>query len=328
MAKLTNYFSHDVSALSDPKIMIMISLHGMVSYAWWWILIERLAVEEDCKLPYNKFTFAGLAIAFQISDNLAFWKQNIANAKQNVANIASANLPDLVEKFIQSLIEDCNLLDTDGTYFWSPSLQRRTAERLAKTNAILEKRREAGRLGGLAKASKYLANAKQNIANASDGHSKNSSKLANLPKEKKEKKDIIFYSTDEHDEVKQNEANASDDIDINNLFEKSDTKLNDTQSKVYRVYMSEIGEISSVTKERIDDLVVDFGANEVVNAISIASERGKGSIGYITAILNNKVKEEVIKGNGSNGRSSGNRKNKAATDSSEVDWVKETGEWI
>lgn len=328
MAKLTNYFSHDVSALSDPKIMIMISLHGMVSYAWWWILIERLAVEENCKLPYNKFTFAGLAIAFQISDNLAFWKQNIANAKQNVANIASVNLPDLVEKFIQSLIEDCNLLDTDGTYFWSPSLQRRTAERLAKTNAILEKRREAGRLGGLAKASKYLANAKQNLANASDNPSKNSSKLANLPKEKKEKKDIIFYSTDEHDEVKQNEANASDDIDINDLFEKSDTKLNDTQSKVYRVYMSKIGEISSVTKERIDDLVVDFGANEVVNAISIASERGKGSIGYITAILNNKVKEEVIKGNGSNGRNGGNRKNKAATDISEVDWNKETGEWI
>lgn len=331
MAKLTNYFSHDVSALSDPKIMIMISLHGMVSYAWWWILIERLAVEEDCKLPYNKFTFAGLAIAFQISDNLAFWKQNVASAKQNVANIANANLPDLVEKFIQSLINDCNLLDTDGTYFWSPSLQRRTAERLAKTNAILEKRREAGRLGGLAKASKYLASAKQNLANASDGHSKNSSKLANLPKEKKEKKekkDIIFYSTDEHDEVKQNEANASDDIDINDLFEKSDTKLNDTQSKVYRVYMSEIGEISSVTKERIDDLVVDFGANEVVNAISIASERGKGSIGYITAILNNKVKEEVIKEHGSNGRGKGNRTPKAKSDGSDVDWENETGEWL
>lgn len=322
MAKLTNYFSHDVSALSDPKIMIMISLHGMVSYAWWWILIERLAVEEDCKLPYNKFTFAGLAIAFQISDNLAFWKQNVANAKQNVANIANANLPDLVEKFIQSLIKDCNLLDTDGTYFWSPSLQRRTAERLAKTNAILEKRREAGRLGGLAKASKYLANAKQNVANARDNTSKNSSKLANLPKEKKEKKDIIFYSTDEHDE-----ANASDDIDINDLFEKSDTKLNDTQSKVYKVYMSEIGEISSVTKERIDDLVVDFGADEVVNAISIASERGKGSIGYITAILNNKVKEEVIKGNGSNGRNGGNRTAKAKN-SDEIDWSKETGEWL
>lgn len=324
MAKLTNYFSHDVSALSDPKIMIMISLHGMVSYAWWWILIERLAVEEDCKLPYNKFTFAGLAVTFQISDNLEFWKQNEANASNNEANEAPLKQTDLARFFIDSLIEDCNLLQTDGEYFWSPSLLKRRQLREEKYRKISEKRREAGRLGGLASGEsrgRKKATIKQNEANASSNE-------ANEAKGKKGNKDIIFYSTDEHDEVKQNEANASDDIDINDLFEKSDTKLNDTQSKVYKVYMSEIGEISSVTKERIDDLVVDFGANEVVNAISIASERGKGSIGYITAILNNKVKEEVIKGNGSNGRSSGNRKNKAATDSSEVDWDKETGEWI
>ena len=324
MAKLTNYFSHDVSALSDPKIMIMISLHGMVSYAWWWILIERLAVEEDCKLPYNKFTFAGLAVIFQISDNLEFWKQNEANASSNEANEAPLKQTDLARFFIDSLIEDCNLLQTDGKYFWSPSLLKRRQLREEKYRKISEKRREAGRLGGLASGEsrgRKKATVKQNEANASSNE-------ANEAKGKKGNKDIIFYSTDEHDEVKQNEANASDDIDINDLFEKSDTKLNDTQSKVYRVYMSEIGEISSVTKERIDDLVVDFGANEVVNAISIASDRGKGSIGYITAILNNKVKEEVIKGNGSNGRNGGNRKNKAATDSSEVDWDKETGEWI
>ena len=324
MAKLTNYFSHDVSALSDPKIMIMISLHGMVSYAWWWILIERLAVEEDCKLPYNKFTFAGLAVTFQISDNLEFWKQNEANASSNEANEAPLKQTALARFFIDSLIEDCNLLQTDGEYFWSPSLLKRRQLREEKYRKISEKRREAGRLGGLASGEsrgRKKATIKQNEANASSNE-------ANEAKGKKGNKDIIFYSTDEHDEVKQNEANASDDIDINDLFEKSDTKLNDTQSKVYRVYMSEIGEISSVTKERIDDLVVDFGANEVVNAISIASERGKGSIGYITAILNNKVKEEVIKGNGSNGRNGGNRKNKAATDSSEVDWDKETGEWI
>ena len=324
MAKLTNYFSHDVSALSDPKIMIMISLHGMVSYAWWWILIERLAVEEDCKLPYNKFTFAGLAVTFQISDNLGFWKQNEANASSNEANEAPLKQTDLARFFIDSLIEDCNLLQTDGEYFWSPSLLKRRQLREEKYRKISEKRREAGRLGGLASGEsrgRKKATVKQNEANASSNE-------ANEAKGKKGNKDIIFYSTDEHDEVKQNEANASDDIDINDLFEKSDTKLNDTQSKVYRVYMSEIGEISSITKERIDDLVIDFGADEVVNAISIASERGKGSIGYITAILNNKVKEEVIKGNGSNGRGKGNRTTKAATDISEVDWDKETGEWI
>lgn len=323
MAKLTNYFSHDVSALSDPKIMIMISLHGMVSYAWWWILIERLAVEEDCKLPYNKFTFAGLAVTFQISDNLEFWKQNEANALSNEANEAPLKQTDLARFFIDSLIEDCNLLQTDGEYFWSPSLLKRRQLREEKYRKISEKRREAGRLGGLASGEsrgRKKAVVKQNEANASSNE-------VNEAKGKKRNKDIIFYSTDEHDEVKQNEANASDDIDINDLFEKSDTKLNDTQSKVYRVYMSEIGEISSVTKERIDDLVVDFGADKVVNAISIASERGKGSIGYITAILNNKVKEEVIKGNGSNGRNGGNRTAKAKN-SDEIDWSKETGEWL
>lgn len=323
MAKLTNYFSHDVSALSDPKIMIMISLHGMVSYAWWWILIERLAVEEDCKLPYNKFTFAGLAVTFQISDNLEFWKQNEANASSNEANEAPLKQTDLARFFIDSLIEDCNLLQTDGEYFWSPSLLKRRQLREEKYRKISEKRREAGRLGGLASGEsrgRKKATVKQDEANASSNE-------ANEAKGNKGKKDIIFYSTDERDEMKQNEANASDDIDINDLFEKSDSKLNDTQSKVYKVYMSEIGEISSVTKERIDDLVVDFGANEVVNAISIASERGKGSIGYITAILNNKVKEEVIKGNGSNGRNGGNRTAKAKN-SDEIDWSKETGEWI
>lgn len=323
MAKLTNYFSHDVSALSDPKIMIMISLHGMVSYAWWWILIERLAVEEDCKLPYNKFTFAGLAVTFQISDNLEFWKQNEANASSNEANEAPLKQTDLARFFIDSLIEDCNLLQTDGEYFWSPSLLKRRQLREEKYRKISEKRREAGRLGGLASGEsrgRKKATIKQNEANASSNE-------ANEAKGKKGNKDIIFYSTDEHDEVKQNEANASDDIDINDLFEKSDAKLNNSQSKVYKVYMSEIGEISSITKERIDDLVIDFGANEVVNAISIASERGKGSIGYITAILNNKVKEEVIKGNGSNGRNDGNRTAKSKN-SDEIDWSKETGEWL
>ena len=320
MVKLTNYFSHDVSALSDPKIMIMISLHGMVSYAWWWILIERLAVEEDCKLPYNKFTFAGLAVTFQISDNLEFWKQNEANASSNEANEAPLKQTDLVRFFIDSLIEDCNLLQTDGEYFWSPSLLKRRQLREEKYRKISEKRREAGRLGGLASGEsrgRKKATVKQNEANAS----------SNEANEAKGNKDIIFYSTDEHDEAKQNEANASDDIDINDLFEKSDAKLNNSQSKVYKVYMSEIGEISSITKERIDDLVIDFGANEVVNAISIASERGKGSIGYITAILNNKIKEEVTKRNGSNGRNGGNRTAKAKN-SDEIDWSKETGEWL
>ena len=51
------------------------------------------------------------------------------------------------------------------------------------------------------------------------------------------------------------------------------------------------------------------------------------AVQYITAILNNKVKEEVIKRNGSNGRNGGNRTAKAKN-SDEIDWSKETGEWL
>ena len=39
------YFSHDINASNDPKIA------AMISYAWWWILIEKLAAADDYKLP-------------------------------------------------------------------------------------------------------------------------------------------------------------------------------------------------------------------------------------------------------------------------------------
>ena len=45
------YFSHDVTASSDPKIVAMISEYGMIAYAWWWIILEKLASYEDYKLP-------------------------------------------------------------------------------------------------------------------------------------------------------------------------------------------------------------------------------------------------------------------------------------
>jgi hypothetical protein len=54
------YFSHDINASNDPKIAAMISELGMISYAWWWILIEKLAAADDYKLPLKKYTFVAL----------------------------------------------------------------------------------------------------------------------------------------------------------------------------------------------------------------------------------------------------------------------------
>ena len=35
MAKDVYYFSHDVNASNDPKIVAMESEFGVISYAWW-----------------------------------------------------------------------------------------------------------------------------------------------------------------------------------------------------------------------------------------------------------------------------------------------------
>ena len=316
MAKLTNYFSHDVSALSDPKIMIMISLHGMVSYAWWWILIERLAVEEDCKLPYNKFTFAGLAVTFQISDNLEFWKQNEANASSNEANEAPLKQTYLARFFIDSLIEDCNLLQTDGEYFWSPSLLKRRQLREEKYRKISEKRREAGRLGGLASGEsrgRKKATVKQNEANASSNE-------ANEAKGKERKGNIYSYSYYSDAENKKSD-------ELLHMFDDEPPKT-DPYKNVFKIYMNDVGEISPMTKEKLEYLVNDFGESEVITAISKSVEVGKASIAYITAILNNKIREEAAKESGTNRRGKGTGKAKAKSDGSDVDWKNETGEWL
>lgn len=89
--------------------------------------------------------------------------------------------------------------------------------------------------------------------------------------------------------------------------------------------MNDVGEISSVTKEKLECLVNDFGENEVINAISKSSEIGKASIAYITAVLNNKIREEVAKDNGTSKRNSSARgvSRKNSRKDEQVDWKAE-----
>ena len=90
MAKDTYYFSHDVNASNDPKIIVMKELCGVISYAWWWILIEQLAAQEEYKLPMDKITFTGLGIAFGMKQNEAIASSNevkLSTAKQAEAYV-------------------------------------------------------------------------------------------------------------------------------------------------------------------------------------------------------------------------------------------------
>lgn len=297
MGRDVYYFSHDVNASNDPKIIVMKELCGVIAYAWWWILIEQLAVQEDYKLPMDKITFTGLGIAFGM-------KQNEANASSNEANTSKTKK---AEAFINLLINECELLETDGEYFWSPSLVRRNLLRKNKQVEISRKRSEAGRLGGL-KSAEQRSKTKQMLQ----------ANEANQAKGKERKGNIYSYSYNEAHE------NEKSDKDILSMF-NDESKKSDPYKNVFKIYMNDVGEISSVTKEKLECLVNDFGENEVINAISKSSEVGKASIAYITAVLNNKIREEAVKDNGTSKRNSNARgvSRKNSRKDEDVDWEKE-----
>ena len=300
MGRDVYYFSHDVNASNDPKIIVMKELCGVIAYAWWWILIEQLAVQEDYKLPMDKITFTGLGIAFGM-------KQNEANASSNEAN---ASKTKQAEAFINLLINECELLETDGEYFWSPSLVRRNLLRKNKQVEISRKRSEAGRLGGL-KSAEQRSKTKQMLQ-------ANEANEANQAKGKERKGNIYSYSYNEAHE------NEKSDKDILSMF-NDESKKSDPYKNVFKIYMNDVGEISSVTKEKLECLVNDFGENEVINAISKSSEVGKASIAYITAVLNNKIREEAAKDNGASKCNSNVRSvsRKNSRKDEQVDWQAE-----
>lgn len=301
MAKDTYYFSHDVNASNDPKIIVMKELCGVISYAWWWILIEQLAAQEEYKLPMDKITFTGLGIAFGM-------KQNEANASNNEAKLSTAKQ---AEAYVNLLINECELLETDGEFFWSPSLLRRNLLRKKKQEEISKKRSEAGRLGGL-KSGKARSKTKQ-MLEANEANEANEAKG-------KERKGNNSYSYS-YGDARENENSEN----VLTMFDENSNKQ-DPYKNVFKIYMNDVGEISSITKEKLEYLVNDFGEDEVITAISKASEVGKASIAYITAILNNNIREEAA--NGASKRSSGTRKAKTKAVDTEIDWSKETAEWL
>lgn len=300
MGRDVYYFSHDVNASNDPKIIVMKELCGVIAYAWWWILIEQLAVQEDYKLPMDKITFTGLGLAFGM-------KQNEANVSSNEANASKAKQ---AEAFINLLINECELLETDGEYFWSPSLVRRNLLRKNKQVEISRKRSEAGRLGGL-KSAEQRSKTKQMLQ-------ANEANEANQAKGKERKGNIYSYS------YYSDAENEKSDKDILSMFD-DESKKSDPYKNVFKIYMNDVGEISSVTKEKLEGLVNDFGENEVINAISKSSEVGKASIAYITAVLNNKIREEAAKDNGTLKRNSNARvvSRKNSRKDEQVDWQAE-----
>lgn len=288
MGRDVYYFSHDVNASNDPKIIVMKELCGVIAYAWWWILIEQLAVQEDYKLPMDKITFTGLGIAFGM-------KQNEANASSNEAN---ASKTKQAEAFINLLINECELLETDGEYFWSPSLVRRNLLRKNKQVEMSRKRSEAGRLGGL-KSAEQRSKTKQMLQ-------ANEANEANQAKGKERKGNNIERDT-----------RAREDENPLSMFDDDEVK----NKPIYELYMKSIGVVSPAIKERLDDLVESYGKERVIVAINTTADNGGNSIKYVETVTAGNLKKEVNKDFGTTKRNSSNRGSSRKDE--QVDWQAE-----
>lgn len=306
------YFSHDVDAFNDPKIVAMISEYGVIAYAWWWIIIEKLASYEDYKLPLKKYTFVALDNELGMkNEQNSTCVEHVFNKNEHVLeqNTFCSFCSFL---FISALINDFELLACDDEYFWSPSLTRRFELRKTKNEEISQKRRLAGLKSGEARR-------KNEQKRTSVEQKRTSVEQNELIKEKKRKENIYSYSYYSDAENKKSD-------ELLHMFYDKPPKT-DPYKNVFKIYMNDVGEISPMTKEKLEYLVNDFGESEVITAISKSVEVGKASIAYITAILNNKIREEAAKGSGTNRRGKGNRTTKKS-DGSDVDWKNETGEWL
>lgn len=297
MAKDVYYFSHDVNASNDPKIVAMESQFGVISYAWWWKLIEKLASSDDYKLPFKKYTFIALDKELGIlNENERPFNENERPFNENEHNFFCSNESFL---FINSLIHDFELLDCDDEYFWSPSLIRRQEERRSKFEKKQEQRRLAGIKSGEARRKK-----EQNRTVVQ----RTSTVVEQNEQKEKKGKEINNIERDTRAREDENPLSMFDDDEIKN-------------KPIYELYMKSIGDISPVIKERLDDLVESYGKERVIVAINTTADNGGNSIKYVETVTAGNLKKEVNKDFGTTKRNSSNRGSSRKDE--QVDWQAE-----
>ena len=297
MAKDVYYFSHDVNASNDPKIVAMESQFGVISYAWWWKLIEKLASSDDYKLPFKKYTFIALDKELGIlNENERPFNENERPFNENEHNFFCSKESFL---FINSLIHDFELLDCDDEYFWSPSLIRRQEERRNKYEKKQEQRRLAGIKSGEARRKKEQ---KRTVVQ------RDSTVVEQNEQKERKEKEINNIERDTRAREDENPLSMFDDDEVKN-------------KPIYDLYMKAIGDVSPVIKDRLDDLVESYGKERVIVAINTTADNGGNSIKYVETVTAGNLKKEVQKDFGAS-KHNGNARN-VSRKKEEVDWQAE-----
>jgi len=114
--KKSYYFQHDFEAISDPKIQYILAKFGAEGYGLWWRIVEMLHQDEHNRLPLKPYVFFALDGQLALDNGVS-------------------------KSFIDTCIEEVELLQTDGEYFWS----ERVLKNVGKMQDIKEKRSSAGK---------------------------------------------------------------------------------------------------------------------------------------------------------------------------------------
>lgn len=169
MKKESFYIQHDYNAFLDPKIRFMVYEHSVIAYAVFWIALEILASQKDYRARRKGFVegilplIQGKNVNIERGDGIVTGSDDAGKPLNldliGCYSISLARLKQMLDDMIE-----VGLFATDDEYIWSESLNARMEYR----REISEKRKDAGRLGGLSKAGYKAkeANAKQKIANA------------------------------------------------------------------------------------------------------------------------------------------------------------------
>lgn len=196
------YFSHDLNARNDPKILALRSVYGMEGYGRYWVLIEMMREQADYKLMLSKYVWNALAMQMQCDASAA-------------------------QQFVEDCINEFNLFESDGDAFWSNSLIRRMGKR--------EDKRESARKAAKARWDKERGgdeDADSCDSNASAMHAHNKRIASNMQSKGKERKGEKGEKGNNHPTIGTREACSAVDnsvavdnfgrMDGNNDFSEGD----------------------------------------------------------------------------------------------------------
>ncbi|WP_181350507.1 Lin1244/Lin1753 domain-containing protein [Thalassobacillus sp. CUG 92003] len=229
--KNTYYFSHDGNARNDPKILSMRSVYGSEGYGWYWIIVEMLREQDNYKIKINKYTWNALAMQMQCD----------ANA---------------VHQFVSDCINEFELFDSDGDFFWSSSLIKRMEVKDNKS----EKARKAAQKRWQKPDDDKGSQRTQSTSNASSKQPHSERNAHPMPKKEKESKE------------KKSKENTTT------------TSSTDESENPFTFYENNFGVLNDTVIDSLNHWINDLGQELLIEAMKKAALSSK-SYSYANGIL-------------------------------------------